>query len=270
MLPGHPQSPQRTNRPGPFDAHQELAQLGGAQRRLLPRAAPLVPGYRLCLVYRPAFFATGDYHDFFLQAPAGPAAFVGDGSGHGPTACLLMATMRAILHTHPDLHRDPGATLTAAGRLFSLLVPADLFMTGLYLVLHEHGRVSWASAGQDPPLRVDGTGQVAPIELGPVGLPLGIQPEETYPTVTWELAPGERLLVFTDGLVEMRCPAWQEFGRRRLQACWGHLARFPLDEAVGALADRVTAHRGGAALDDDYTLLGIERDVAEAAARAGR
>lgn len=242
-----------------FDAHQELAKLGTAQRRLLPQAAPQVPGYHLCLNYRPVCFVTGDYHDFFPQAPEGPAVFVGDGSGHGPTACMLMATMRTLLHTHHGLHHNPGETLAIAGKLFYLLVPADLFMTGLHLILHEGGRVSWASAGQDPPLRVNPTGQVAPIDLSPVGLPLGIQPDEAYATVTWHLTPGERLLLFTDGLVEVRSRASEAFGRRRLQMCWSRFIRFPLHEALQALVACVTEHLGGAAFEDDFTLLGIER-----------
>jgi sigma-B regulation protein RsbU (phosphoserine phosphatase) len=262
MLPGQPRSPRRTNRPAPCGAGQQLA-----QRLWLP-AAPQVLGYRWCLVYRPAFFATGDYHDFFLQPLAGPAAFVGHGRGCGPTACLLRAALRALLHTHSELLRDPGATLTAAGRLFAVLVPADLFMTGLYLVLHEHGRVSWAAAGQDPPLRVNGAGQAAPIDLSPVGLPLGIQPEQPYATVTWQLTPGERLLVFTDGLFARRRRAVDTFGRRRLQACGGRLTRLGLVEAVEALAERVTGHRGEVALEDDFTLLGIEHSATAAAARA--
>ena len=203
--------------PGVFDANRELDKLSKEQQRLLPQTAPRVPGYKLSLLYRPVYCATGDYHDFFMNAPAGPAAFVGDGSGHGPAACMLMATMRALLHALDGLHGDPGATLTTVGRKFCSLVRSDLFMTGVHLVLQEHGVVSWASAGQDPPLRVNAFGQIAPVDLGPVGLPMGIQPDEVYPTVSWRVSPGERLLVYTDGLVEARNRASVAFGRSRLR-----------------------------------------------------
>ncbi|MCI0681647.1 MAG: serine/threonine-protein phosphatase [Gemmataceae bacterium] len=109
--------------------------LSNLQRRILPQVAPPVPGYQQVLTYRPAFVVTGDYHDFFCRADGRTAVFVGDGSGHGPAASMLMAMMRTILHTHPDLHREPGETLSLAGRMFHQLIPSDLFMTGVYLVL---------------------------------------------------------------------------------------------------------------------------------------
>src|SRR5262249_18763031 len=155
-----------------------------------------------------------------------------DGTGHGPSACVVMLTMRAILHTHPELHRDPGCALTGAGRLLHTLLPPDLFMSGLYLAFHDHGRVSWASAGHEPPLRVNPLGQIAPVELKPVGLPLGIVADEAYTTVHWRLDVGERLFLFTDGLVDARSRDQQRFGRRRLRVSLSQLGNEPLGETV--------------------------------------
>src|SRR5205823_6989787 len=126
------------------------------------------------------------------------AVFVGEGSGHGTAASMLMAMMRTILHTHPELHREPGETLTLAGRMFHHLVPSDLFMTGVYLLLGGDGRVSWSSAGHHPPLRVSRTGQLDPIDLALIGSVLGFATEEEYATITWQLGPGDRRLLFSD------------------------------------------------------------------------
>ena len=107
-----------TNRgPSPFrdGAPEDCAawvQLCSLQRRILPRAAPLVPGYQQVLAYKPAFVVTGDYHDFFRRSDGQVAVFVGDGSGHGPAASMLMAMMLHHPHTHPDLHQEPGENLT--------------------------------------------------------------------------------------------------------------------------------------------------------------
>jgi serine phosphatase RsbU (regulator of sigma subunit) len=131
------------------------------QRRILPQVAPLVPGYRQVLAYRPAFVVTGDYHDFFLRPGGDAATFVGDGSGHGPAASMLMAIMRTLLHTH-DVHREPGETLTAVGRMFHRLIPSDLFMTAVYLLLGGEGRVNWAAAGHHPPLWINQGRPVGP------------------------------------------------------------------------------------------------------------
>jgi sigma-B regulation protein RsbU (phosphoserine phosphatase) len=229
------------------------------QRRILPQAAPQVPGYQQVLIYRPAFAVTGDYHDFICRADGQTAVFVGDGSGHGPAASMLMAMMRTILHTHPNLHREPGETLTLSGRMLHNLIPSDLFMTGVYLLLGSNGGVSWSSAGHHPPLRVSRTGQLTPIDLALVGQVLGFASDEEYVTVTCQLWPGDRLLLFTDGLWEARNRSGEAFGRQRLFGYWAGAVNLPLHEAVSELVAQVTAHLEGAEFEDDFTVVGIER-----------
>jgi phosphoserine phosphatase RsbU/P len=241
-----------------FDASCELRKLGLAQRRRLPQVPPEIAAYRLALDYQPAYMATGDYHDFFKRPDGRTAIFVGDGAGHGPAASILTMAMQAILRTHPELHRDPGSTMAAAGRMFHAVTPADLFMTGVYLLLGENGKVSWASAGHDPPLRITGRGEVAAVDLAPVGLPLGICPQEDYPTVAWELSPGERLLLFTDGLVEARNTDGEPFGRSRLRSIASHMAHLPVQEMVRGLIDRAAAHMKGSDFEDDFTVVAVE------------
>jgi serine phosphatase RsbU (regulator of sigma subunit) len=240
-------------------ARRELEILAAAQRRLLPQAAPGFPGWELCLAYRPARAVTGDYHDFFSRPDGRLAVFVGDGSGHGAAASLLTTTMRALLHTHAGLHREPGATLAGVAPLFHALTDVDRFMTGVYLLLGDEGRVSWASAGHDPPLRISAHGEVAPADLGPVGLPLGMSAAVAYDTVYWQLRRGERLLLFTDGLVEARREDGETFGRRRLHAVFAGLPGVPLPELVRRLIARVEAHQGSGPFEDDFTIVVVER-----------
>ncbi len=244
----------------PIENRTALFKLCNLQRRILPQTALQVRGYRQVLAYQPAFLVTGDYHDFFPRADGQAATFVGDGSGHGPAASMLMAMMRAILHTHPELHSDPGETLTRAGRLFHNLIPSDLFMTGVYLLLTESGRVSWAAAGHHPPVRTSRTGELFPLDLTPVGSVLGMGAAEEYETVTWELVPGERLLLFTDGIWEARSRAGEKFGRQRLFAHLADTAGKPLEEVVHDLVGRAVAHMEGADFEDDFTVVAIERD----------
>jgi sigma-B regulation protein RsbU (phosphoserine phosphatase) len=247
-------------RDGTAEDRAAWVKLCNLQRRILPQAAPPVPGYRQVLAYRPAFVVTGDYHDFIPRPDGRTATFVGDGSGHGPAASMLMAIMRTILRTHADLHREPGEALTRAGRLLHQLVPSDLFMTGVYLLLGDHGRVSWSAAGHHPPLRVGRTGQPCPIDLDTVGAVLGFGTGEEYVTVTWQIGPGERLLLFTDGLWEARNRCGEPFGRHRLIDHWAGAVSRPLDEAVRELVARVAEHLQGAEFEDDFTIVGIERD----------
>jgi sigma-B regulation protein RsbU (phosphoserine phosphatase) len=172
---------------------------------------------------------------------------------------MLMATVRALLHTRPALHQEPGHALGALGTTFEGLVPPDLFMTAVYLLLEEGGRVSWAAAGQDPPLRMGGAGGIAPVDLTANGLPLGIDPGQAYQTVRWLLAPGERLFVFTDGIYEARDRGGREFGRHRLRDALRQLVGLPLDRMTQELVDRVKDYMEGSDFEDDFTVLAIER-----------
>lgn len=251
-------------RPSPFrdgapEDRAAWAQLCNLQRRILPRVPPPAPGYQQVLAYRPSFVVTGDYHDFFCRPDGQMAVFVGDGSGHGPAASMLMAMMRTILHTHPDLHREPGETLTLAGRMLHRLVPSDLFMTGVYLLLGGDGRVSWSSAGHHPPLRVNRSGQLDPIDLAAVGQVLGFASEEDYATITSQLGPGDRLLLFTDGLWDARSPCGDQFSRQRLFDYWARAVKLPLGEAVDELVAQVAGHLEGADFEDDFTVVAVER-----------
>jgi serine phosphatase RsbU (regulator of sigma subunit) len=229
------------------------------QRRILPAVAPAIPGYHQVLAYRPAFVVTGDYHDFFHRANGSHAVFIGDGSGHGPAASMLMAMMRTILHTHPEIHRDPGETLTAAGRMFNQLLPTDLFMTGVYLLLSDGGHVAWASAGHHPPVLVTRAGQRLPDDFGPVGHVLGFDSPDAYTTITWQLNSGDRLLLFTDGLWDARSHTGEQYGRHRLFEHWTRLLNQPLEQAVAGLVAEVASFLEGTDFEDDFTVVAIER-----------
>ena len=249
-------SPSRSPDPEDRAAWVKLCNL---QRRILPQEPPAVPGFRLRLAYRPAFVVTGDYHDFFARPDGRTAAFLGDGSGHGPAASMLMAIMRTILRVRDEVHREPGRTLADAGRHFHDLIPSDLFMTGVYLLFGDDGWVSWAAAGHHPPVWVARSGVPAPTDFTVIGPVLGLDPGADYPTVRWRLAPRDRMILFTDGLYEARNRAGEPFNRHRV---WQYLQVTmddPLEQVVGGLVGAVRRHLEGAEFEDDFTILAVER-----------
>ena len=244
-------------------ASRELTKLHLAQSRLLPQAPPSFPGYRIAFRYRPFFFATGDYHDFAHREDGSLGVFVGDSSGHGPSACMVMATIRALLYAQPDSGGDPGVALSALTRMFHRLLPSDLFMTAVYLILQPSGQVRWAAAGQHPPLRIGPKGGMAAEDLSTVGLPVGVEPDVVYHTSTWQLEGGERLLLFTDGIIEAMDSDGRMFGLARLRTTLKEAVAEGLDcdAFVQKVVDRVRNHMDGGEFGDDFTVLVIERSL---------
>lgn len=147
----------------------------------------------------------------------------------------------------------------AINRMYHAVTASDMFMTGLYLRLGAGGWICWASAGNDPPLRLGPSGAVLPSDLSTVGMPLGVEPDESYATVHWRLGPGERLLIFTDGIVESRSRMGERFGRHGLKDCLSDLIDRPLKDLLEETVARAAAFLTGADFEDDFTLVGVER-----------
>ena len=241
-------------------ADRELHQLRVAQSRLLPQVPPTHGEYQIAFRYRPFYFATGDYHDFFPQPDGSLSVFVGDSCGHGPSACMLMTTMRTLLYTHPEIQSDPGRALSCLTGMFHALIPSDLFMTALFLRLGSGGWIDWAAAGQHPPLRVTSE-RVAPLDQATPGLPLGIFPDACYETGTCQMLPGEKMIAFTDGLFEAVNRQGKQFGTAGIKsslAKWTATASTS-EALLDALIEDVKQHMEGLDFDDDFTLLAVER-----------
>jgi sigma-B regulation protein RsbU (phosphoserine phosphatase) len=239
-------------------ADQQLSLLQLTQTRLLPQRPPDHPEYRIAFRYRPFYFATGDYYDFFPQPDGTLTVFIGDSCGHGPSACMQMATMRAILHTHPEILGNPGETLARLTRVLNELMPSDLFMTAALLHLGFDGQVAWAMAGQHPPVLMTKS-EAASASATAGGLPLGISPDASYQTSTGRLSPGDRLILFTDGIVEARNRAGKLFGVPGIKQTLGTLGGVDLEAMLDGLIAAVKEHLQAADLDDDFTVLGVER-----------
>ncbi len=243
-------------------ANQELEQLRVAQSRLLPQVPPSHGEYQIAFRYRAFYFATGDYHDFFPQPDGSMAVFVGDSCGHGPSACMLMATMRTLLYTHPEIHGDPGQALSRLTGMFHALIPSDLFMTALLLRLGSDGRIDWAAAGQHPPLHIKGD-QVARLDQARTGLPLGIFPDERYETGSCQMSPGEKLIAFTDGIFEASNRQGKQFGTSGIKNSLAKRANTAStsEALLDAVIEDVKGHMEGLDFEDDFTLIAIERRI---------
>jgi sigma-B regulation protein RsbU (phosphoserine phosphatase) len=175
---------------------------------------------------------------------------------------MLMATMRTLLYTHPEIHGDPGHALSRLTVMLHALIPSDLFITALFVRLGSGGRIDWAAAGQHPPLRVTGE-RVAPLNQATAGLPLGIFPDARYETGSCQLLPGERLIAFTDGIFEAANRQGKQFGMAGIKSSLGKLSHVTStsEALLDALIEDVKGHMEGQDFEDDFTLLAIERRI---------
>jgi serine phosphatase RsbU (regulator of sigma subunit) len=228
------------------------------QIRFLPRSVPTVPGYEFFAHYNPAFEVGGDYYDFVVLPHNQLAVALGDVSGKGVSAALMMAKFSGDTRYCILTANAPGA---AANDLNSLLFAAGIeekFITlSLCLLDIERRTLTLCSAGHPPLLlrRADGT--VEEIGSDITGFPLGILPDATYQQLDIELQPGEVVVVYSDGVTDARGPQDELYDyrdNRRLLKRLAASAGGP--EAVGrSILQEIREFSAGRPQADDITLI---------------
>jgi hypothetical protein len=226
------------------------------QRELLPAHAPEVEGYSFAFSYRTANTIGGDYYAFLPAGDGRLGLIVGDASGHGIAAGLVMAIAHAALRTAIDLDPSPRAVTELVNRALYRCGGPRAFMTLFYGLLDlESGRLDYACAGHPYPLLRRAGGEV--VELGAGSLPLGLRPEVAPARGSEVFAPGDLLVLYTDGVPETLDGAGSAFGFDRLGS------EVAAGGAASAVHERITSElehfAGGAPLVDDRSLVAITR-----------
>jgi sigma-B regulation protein RsbU (phosphoserine phosphatase) len=227
------------------------------QAELLPRQVPDLPGYRFAHSYRTANEVGGDYYDFLTLPDGRLALMVGDASGHGMAAGLVMAIANATWKTALDLDPAPERVLALLNRTLCRTRGKRTFMSVFCALLDPTtGQLEYVSAGHPFPFLRRADGRVE--ELGVGGLPLGIRESLKVQPGTTTLAPGDLLVLYTDGLVEATDPRGAEaFGFDRLKALVAAGgAPQPLHDRI---LDAFDLHVAGEPLLDDLTLVVVAR-----------
>lgn len=228
------------------------------QRDLLPQRAPEVAGWRFAHSYRTANEIGGDYYDFVPLGDGRLALVSGDASGHGMAAGLLMAIANATLQTAITSDPAPRAVAESLNRTLCVTGGRRAFMTLFYAVLDPAGgALEYVCAGHPFPLLRRAGGGVE--ELGRGGLPLGLRQRIEAPRGSTVLAPGDLLVLYTDGLPEAIDPEGRAFGFERLS---GLIAQ---GGDAGAVHDRIATaldrHVAGGPLTDDVSVVVVERSA---------
>lgn len=227
------------------------------QRGFLPEPPGELDGFRFHACYEPAFSVGGDYFGFLPLPGSRMGIAIGDVSGKGLSAALLMARLSSEIRSAFLTSAGPAEALATLHRNFAETGPADRFVTLLLMVLDARRRVlTIANAGHQPPLlRAAGA---AVVELAPevARLPLNVSPDAGYPYVQAEVAlpAAGHVLAFTDGLTDARDRDGNLLGLERVSAVFAHAEGDPVAVAEGVF--RVArAHAAGQPRNDDMTLL---------------
>jgi serine phosphatase RsbU (regulator of sigma subunit)/DNA-binding NarL/FixJ family response regulator len=241
---------------------RELAMAGQIQASFLPRTLPELDGWQLAATLIPARETAGDFYDF-IPLPGGKWGIViADVADKGMGAALYMALCRTLLRTFATEHpRRPDLVLAAVNRRVLSDAGADLFVTTFYGVLNPRtGKLDYGNAGHNSPLWLDSTQLSAAQELRPTGMALGVIEDAVWELKTVELAKGDLLLLFTDGVTDAQDSQERLFGKARLlDVVQTHAISCPQSLLDGVLA-AVQAHADGQPQFDDITIIAARRD----------
>ncbi|HEY3523518.1 MAG TPA: SpoIIE family protein phosphatase [Candidatus Limnocylindrales bacterium] len=246
---------------------QEMRVATMIQQQFLPHELPELPGWQVAAHYAPARAVGGDFYDFIALPGDRIGVVVGDVTGKGVPAALLMARTQSVLRSEAPHLASPGAVLARANEILLPEMPARMFVTCLYLVIEPAtGRVTYANAGHNLPV-VRGPDGVA--ELRATGMPLGLLPGRTYDEKEATLGPGQTVLLYSDGIDEAHAPDGEMFGLPRVRALMASEATG--SELVDHVLESLHAFVGRDwDQEDDITLVALDRTGALEAAIAAR
>lgn len=228
------------------------------QVALLPRLAPDVPGYDVAGVSVPAETMGGDYYDFFRLDPHRWALWLGDVSGKGLPASLLMANLQGALRGQISNDRKLNRSMRLASRVLFHNTENDKFSTVFCCILDTRDHtLTYCNAGHEFPFHLGG--QESPARLGVGGVVLGAFEDFAYRQETVPVADGDLLVAYSDGVVDAENTAGQPFTDARLQevlaACRDEPARTIAESVLRSVAD----HVGTAPPLDDMTVMVLKR-----------
>jgi serine phosphatase RsbU (regulator of sigma subunit) len=236
---------------------QELHVARQIQQASLPEAVPALVGWDISPNYRPAREVGGDFYDFLELEDGRLGLVVGDATGKGVPAALVMSTTCGMLRAVTQASDySPGEVLQRVNEALATRIPANMFVTCFYGVLDpKSGSFAYANAGHDLPyVRRGGDAE----ELMARGMPLGLMPGMTYEEKEIELEAGEAALFYSDGLVEAHNPEGEMFGFPRLQTLVAEHAKgeplvdFLMEELYSFTGERWEQ-------EDDITLVTLQR-----------
>ena len=234
----------------------ELEVVSEVQRKLLPKKLPQIDGFKLAAHYETSRYAGGDYYDIIKFSETQWGFLIADAEGHSAPAAVLMAMTCALFRAYPDAPDDPAAVIHYLNQhLCKVAEPS--FMTALYAIYDAAQQtMRIARAGQPLPMIYRSSDNKAFEMKCPGVYPLGIEPYEIeIPVTEINLLPGDRFLVYTDGLSERFNAAGETYGENRLLKPLADENAATPQDVVAAIMGDVDQFAGNHPADDDQALL---------------
>lgn len=237
---------------------EEIRLASQIQQNLLPVASPNINGYEIAGINVPAQMIGGDYFDFIPVKENRWAICLGDVSGKGLPASLLMANLQATLRGQTMLDIPPNECLARSNRLLFQSTSPEKFATLFYGILDAGShQFSFSNAGHDHPYLLNGKNKEARLKAG--GIPLGMLQEYRYDEETISLERGDTIVMCSDGIPEAMDANEDFFGEERLTTLLRQIEHLPPRALVENVLNAVTAFAGSTPQSDDITLVALKR-----------
>jgi sigma-B regulation protein RsbU (phosphoserine phosphatase) len=231
----------------------EFEQARDMQRTLLPRELPRVSGFDVAGMWQPARTVGGDYYDCLDLGGGSLAVCIGDVAGKGMPAALLMASLQAAVRASAEAGVSPAALCERVRRVVVSSLTGGRFVTFFFCIVDETTRtIRYCNAGHNPPFLVRAHGGVEQLAAG--GPVISRLLRESYDEGTMALEPGDRVVLFTDGVTEARNDAGEDLGDERLVQLIVANRHLHAEELQHAVVDAVSAYCRGR-FDDDVTMV---------------
>ena len=243
------------------DRSLRLAQV--RQQRMLP-AEPEVPGYEIQVHYRPASTVSGDFYDFITTKNGNIGIVIGDVTGHGVEAGIVMGMAKTAINIYARQIESPSEVMRLVNADMFDMLDGKTFVSVAYAVLDLASKtIRFVRAGQDRPFLYNANWQdEGPRDLRSNGLALGVDKGPKFEKIMQELAiqlsPGDLFFQYTDGLTEAANQSHEQYGEERLKQTIARYGRMRMHELIELIAESLSDFTRRSDYEDDITMVALK------------
>lgn len=236
---------------------EELVRAREIQESLLPKTCPSGKGFIVSALSQPSRQVGGDYHDFVTMWDGMLGIAIGDVSGKGMPAALLMAVLQASFNAQAQNRLPVKETVSRVNAHISKITDREKFVTFFYGELNLHnGKFTYSNAGHNSPILIRADGQVRELTKG--GLVLGVMDDVPYEEETVLLQAGDTLFLYTDGITEAQNEVDEEFGEERLTQLLQDKRHLSPEKILNVVLSQVNSFTAGRVQQDDSTMVVLQ------------